>query len=339
MNVLLTCAGRRNYLVGYFKQALGDRGQVFAADNSALAPAFQDADKAFIVSNVYDPDYINQLLTICKSQHVRMVIPLNDLELPVLAENKDLFDREGIIVVVSDANVINTCFDKWQSFVFASKRGIAMPPVFLSMYSAMQALDSGQLKFPLVVKPRWGTASICVEICHDLEELTYAYELTKRRLPGTLLSRVCAADMGESVLIQAMFYGIEYGLDVVNDLDGRYVCTFVKQKLAMRAGETDKAITVDNSDLAGVGGKIGKCLGHLGNLDCDIFADDKGYYLLEMNPRFGGGYPFSHIAGANIPAALLAWADGKIPDPSWLKTTPDVTSAKYDKLIIIPSNC
>ena len=79
MNVLLTCAGRRNYLVGYFKQALGDRGQVFAADNSALAPAFQDADKAFIVSNVYDPDYINQLLTICKSQHVRMVIPFNDL--------------------------------------------------------------------------------------------------------------------------------------------------------------------------------------------------------------------------------------------------------------------
>jgi len=336
MNVLLTCAGRRNYLVDYFKQALGDIGQVFAADNSAIAPALQAADKAFIVPNVDELNYIDQLLSICQSQHVRMVIPLNDLELPVLAANRDRFDREGIIVVVSDANVINTCFDKWQSFVFASKHGIAMPPTFLSIDSAQQALDSGQLTFPVVVKPRWGTASIEIEVCHDLEELAYAYELTKRRLPRTFLSNVCAVDMERSVLIQAMLHGIEYGLDVVNDLDGRYVCTFVKQKLAMRAGETDKSITVDNSGLAGMGGKIGKCLGHLGNLDCDIFVNDKGSYLLEMNPRFGGGYPFSHMAGANIPAALLAWADRRTPDPSWLKTTPGVTSSKYDKLVIIP---
>jgi carbamoyl-phosphate synthase large subunit len=52
-------------------------------------------------------------------------------------------------------------------------------------------------------------------------------------------------------------------------------------------------------------------LGHIGNLDCDIFESDGRYYLLEMNPRFGGGYPFSHVAGANYPDAICTWIEGK----------------------------
>ncbi len=335
MNVLLTCAGRRNYLVDYFKLALGDKGRVFAADNSDIAPALQAADEAFIVPNVYDPIYIDRLLSICKIQHVRMVISLNDLELPILAENKARFYREGIIIAVSDRSVIDTCFDKWQTFEFASKYGIAMPLTFFSMESVRVALDSGQLTFPLIVKPRWGTASIGIEVCKDFDELSLAYELVKRRLPDTILAKISAVDTNRSVLIQAMIIGTEYGLDVVNDFTGQHVCTFAKQKLAMRAGETDKAISVDNKDLGEIGEKIGRCLGHVANLDCDVFATDNGYYLLEMNPRFGGGYPFSQMAGANIPAAMLAWAEGKTSDPSWLKLTPGVASAKYDSLVIV----
>jgi len=335
MNILLTCAGRRNYLVGYFKQALIDKGLVFTADNSGNAPALQESDGAFIVPTVYDPNYVNRLLSICKTHQVRMIIPLNDLELPILAENKVRFNREGIIVIVSDVNAIDTCFDKWKAYSFASENGIAAPATFISLESVRDALDSGQLKFPLVVKPRWGTASISIEICHDFEELTHAYSLTKNRLPRTLLSRVVANNAERSVIIQSMLHGIEYGLDVVNDFDGRYVCTLAKRKLAMRAGETDKALTVDNSDLSDFGKKIGSCLGHIANLDCDVFETDAGYYLLEMNPRFGGGYPFSHMAGANIPSALLAWADGKTPEPGWLRATPGVISAKCDRLVLI----
>lgn len=335
MNILLTCAGRRNYLVDYFKHALIDQGLLFTADNSENAPALRESDGAFIVPTVYDPDYIDRLLSICVTHQVRMIIPLNDLELPVLAENKARFQREGVIVAVSDANVINTCFDKWKAYAFASENGIAVPDTFISLKSVSDALDSGQLDFPLVVKPRWGTASISIEICHDIEELIHAYALTKKRLPRTLLSKVVAGNSEGSVIIQSMLHGIEYGLDVVNDFDGRYICTLAKRKLAMRAGETDKAITVDNSDLSEFGKKIGNCLGHIANLDCDVFETDSGYYLLEMNPRFGGGYPFSHMAGADIPSTLVAWADGKTPELDWLRSTSGVISAKCDRLVLI----
>lgn len=118
------------------------------------------------------------------------------------------------------------------------------------------------------------------------------------------------------ILIQEVIKGPEYGLDIVNDLDGKYRGVSVKQKLAMRSGETDKAITVDNADIREIGATIGKALGHIGNLDCDVLERDGEYYVLELNPRFGGGYPFSQEAGVNIPKAIVAWVKGEDVDDS-----------------------
>ncbi|MFO7568624.1 MAG: ATP-grasp domain-containing protein [Smithellaceae bacterium] len=334
MNVLLTCAGRRNYLVEYFKQAVGARGRVLAADQSPSAPALQAADEAYVMPGVFDPGYVEQLLTICKSRQVGLVIPLNDLELPVLAENKARFCSESIIVVVSDAAVVNTCFDKYQTLAFAQKNGIVVPPSYFSPLEARQALDSGALAFPLVVKPRWGSASFGVEVCYDEDELTHVFELAKKRLVRSFVAKL-STNMEQCLLIQPIISGQEYGLDVVNDLAGRHVCTFVKKKLAMRSGETDKAVSIEYPELFEIGRNIGMRLGHVGNLDLDVCGDDNGLFLIDMNPRFGGGYPFSHMAGANVPAALLAWAEGKQPDPSWLTISPGVTASKYSKLITV----
>ena len=333
MNVLLTCAGRRNYLVDYFKQAVGGRGRVLAADQSASAPALQAADEAYVVPGVFDPDYIERLLSICKSRRVGLVIPLNDLELPVLAENKARFQSEGIIVVVSDASVVHICFDKYQTLEFAKKHGIAVPPTFFSPVETRQALDAGELTFPLIIKPRWGSASFGVKVCYDEDELKYIFELAKKRLARSFVARL-STDMEQCLLIQQKIGGQEYGLDVVNDLTGRHVCTFVKKKLAMRSGETDKAVSVEHHKLSEIGKNIGMHLGHVGNLDLDICGDDDGFFLIDMNARFGGGYPFSQMAGANVPAALLAWAEGRKPDPSWLKISSGITASKYSKLVI-----
>src|SRR5690606_10426320 len=111
----------------------------------------------------------------------------------------------------------------------------------------------------------------------------------------------------------------EYGLDVINDLQGRYVTTFARRKLAMRAGETDRAVTIADERFTKAGARIGTTLRHVGNLDCDVFLREEEPVVLEMNPRFGGGYPFSHAAGAHVPAALVAWASKRDIDPSWLK--------------------
>ena len=165
-----------------------------------------------------------------------------------------------------------------------------------------------------------------------MEELELSFELSQRRLARTALATVSE---DHAILIQEFIVGDEYGLDIVNDLSGRYVTTFVKQKLGMRAGETDSAVTVASEPLQGLGEQLGRTLGHIGNLDCDVFLADGGAWVIELNPRFGGGYPFSHVAGANLPAALLAWARGEAPDPLWLRSDVGVMSSKFSRLMLI----
>ena len=110
----------------------------------------------------------------------------------------------------------------------------------------------------------------------------------------------------------------------------------VKQKLAMRAGETDKAITVDLPDVREMGASIGHNLRHIGNLDVDIMQRSNGdYCVLELNPRFGGGFPFSYEAGVNLPKAIMMWLKGEKVDVSILQPEYGKMFAKNDYLMEI----
>lgn len=335
MNVLLTCAGRRNYLVKFFQHALKGRGQVLAADASAEAPAFRDADESFVVPMLSDPAYIDALLTICRQRCVRLLISPNDLELQALARNRDRFLEGGTIAVVSSLEVTDKCFDKWESLKFLKACNLDAPATYLSLTDVREALARGDITFPLVIKPRWGTTAIGIEYPEDREELELDYLLARKRIQRTCLWEMSATDPERCILIQKRLCGQEYGLDVVNDLDGRHVCTLVKRKLAMRAGQTDRAITVKSDRLEKIGEVIGRELGHVGVLDCDVMVTEEGCYVLDLNPRIGGGYPFSHMAGANLPAALMAWANCEQPDTRWLQVEPNIVTSKYDMLAIV----
>jgi len=335
MNVMLTCAGRRNYLVKSFQEALGGRGQVFAADVSTDAPALRQADKSFIVPSLNDAAYVDTLLTICHRHRVLLLISLNDLELQVLVRYRNQFLEVGTIPVISPPEVVDTCFDKWKTCKFLKAAELEVPDTYVSLADAREAIARGDITFPLVVKPRWGTASIGIEYSEEDDELALDYMVARKRLPRTILRQISGTDPERCILIQKRLDGQEYGLDIVNDLEGRYVCTFVKRKIAMRAGETDRATTVKSDWLEEIGAVIGRKLGHIGLLDCDLIATEDGCYVLDMNPRFGGGYPFSHIAGANVPAALIAWANREQPDADWLTVKPDITASKCDGFVVM----
>ena len=333
MNVILTCAGRRNYLVKYFQEALNGEGLVFASDVSPDAVSLQEADRSFTLPAIYHEDYIDKLLYLCSQYNISLVVSLNDLELPLLSKNRDRFTEIGTVVAVSSPSVIDICFDKWATFQFLTSHNIPTAKTYLSLEDAQQAIAKGEVSYPVVVKPRWGSASIGIQYPGDDEELELAYRYVNKLLGRTCLSDVSESDKQRCVIIQEKLQGDEYGLDVINDLQGNYQSTFVKRKLKMRAGETDRAITVPSPKLHDLGGYISEKLGHVANLDCDVMMDDSNYAVLEMNPRFGGGYPFSHFAGANIPAALIAWVSGKEVDKNWLQVEANISSAKCDRIV------
>jgi carbamoyl-phosphate synthase large subunit len=335
MNVLLTCAGRRNYLVKFFKDALRGRGQVIACDCSETAPALTEADRSVVVPRFDEAEYVEVLLSVCREHAVRLIVGVNDLELADLAREAPRFRAAGTLPVVAAPKIIATCQDKWATFYQLRSLGVATPDTYLSIDDVHHALARGAIRFPLVIKPRWGTSSIGVECVENDRELTLAYEWGQIQLRRTILANVSQADLNHMFVFQEWLDGQEYGMDIVNDFNGRHVATLARRKLAMRAGNTDRAITVADPALECLGQILGRRLAHLGSLDCDLMATDRGYLVIDLNPRFGGGYPFSHMAGANIPAALVAWADGTEPDPAWLRSRPGVVVSKHDGLTVV----
>jgi len=333
MNVLLTCAGRRNCLVRYFREALDGRGKVYAADANLDAAALQEADQGILVATVDQPGYFNALKDICERYQVRLLISLNDLELPLLARRREQFLEVGTLPIISTPDVIDMCFDKLQTFEFLNRHNFVTPRTYARLEDAKAAISSGEISFQLVVKPRWGTASIAIDYPENEEELELMFYLTKKLIKKTVLVDVSMHDFDRSILIQEYIDGEEFNLDIINDLDGNYVTTLVTHKLAVRAGETDRAITVDSDQLQALGAQLGTLLGHVGILDCHVIVSNGATYILELNPRFAGAYPFSRAAGVNIPAALIAWAEGKEPNPNWFRMQANVMSTKCDRLV------
>lgn len=197
------------------------------------------------------------------------------------------------------------------------------------MESALKALADEKIQFPLIVKPRWGTGSISVLTAYDEIDLRGTFYHVQLALKRSYLATAGADNTNSSgVIIQEKLDGEEFGVDIVNNLSDEHVCTFIKKKIAMRSGETDAAITVQKHAMEDTARKIGRCLRHTGLLDADIIKTTDRLCLLEMNPRFGGHYPFSHLAGANIPAALIAWASGSIPKQEWFLCKPGIQGVK-----------
>ncbi len=309
MNVLLTSVGRRAYMVKYFKEVLGNDGTVHVTNSDDKTVAFHYADKCAVSPLIYDDAYVPFLLNYCKENKIDVLISLFDIDLLVLAKNKESFAEIGTNVIVSRPDVISICNDKWKTYNFLKDNGFNVPKTYLTLEETILALDKGELKYPVIVKPRFGCGSIAMSVAEDEMALLYYFRRNTRTISKSYLKYESAAE-NKKIIYQEFLPGQEYGADVINDLNGKNKNIIIKKKIAMRAGETDIAQTVDEPEIKEALTKLATLTGHVANMDCDVFLVDGKPYILEMNARFGGGYPFSHMAGCNLPKAIIAWAKG-----------------------------
>ncbi|WP_235817920.1 hypothetical protein [Formosa haliotis] len=201
-NILFTCAGRRNYLINYFKEALNGNGLIYAADISTQAPAMSDADVAIEVPSIYSENYIPELLKIIDQFKITAIISLNDLELPILSKHFEAFKNRQVALIVSNERVINISCDKWETYNFFIKHDIPTPKTYLTIDDALDGINQDELLFPVVIKPRWGSASIGIDFAESIEEMKLAYALQKIKLKKSILNTASEADFDHAILIQ-----------------------------------------------------------------------------------------------------------------------------------------
>lgn len=295
MNILILSCGTRNKIIQYFKKELSGKGKVIATDCSELAPALYDADEYYIVPKMTDEGYLDVILSICKENNVKAVLSLIDPELSILAANKDAFLEIGTIPIVSDYDVIEMSFDKYQMYQFLIRNGFKSPKSYVDKEQFYTDVEAGVIEYPVFVKPVKGSASININKVSSKEEI----EL--------LFSRY------DNLMIQEYMYGTEYGADVYIDLiSNEPVAIFTKEKIKMRAGETDKSVSVKDVQLFDLIKRFVKTAGFEGIIDIDIFKINGEYYISEVNPRFGGGYPHAYECGVNIPKLILNNSMGEV---------------------------
>lgn len=328
MNVLLTSVGRRTYMIEYFRKALANSGLVHAS-NSVLTYSLKQADKYVLSPQIYDDSYIDFLLNYCNANNINAIISLFDIDLPILAKNKKKFTDYGIQLVVSNELVTEICNDKWRTYNFLKGIGINQSPTYLSLKETKDALNDHIIKFPLIIKPRWGMASIGVLEANNMQELDVLYQKLIDIIFNSYLKFESNSDIHSCILIQEKIIGDEFGLDILNDLQGNYVTTIAKHKLAMRSGETDIAQIVDSTMFIPISQNIANHLCHIANLDVDCFVTPNGdIYVLEMNCRFGGQYPFSHLSGVDFPKQIINWLEGGKTDISLLSPQVGIIGCK-----------
>lgn len=319
MNILLTSAGRRAYIVDYFKLCNGI-DKVYAS-NSEFSIALKRADGYFISPLIYDGMYIPSLISFCLAQNIKAVLSLFDIDLLVLAKNRDKFEAAGIHLVLAPVNFVEICNDKWQTYNFLLQNNIKTPKTFLSKELVKEAIRNKELSYPIIMKPRWGMASMGIYKVYDDLELDVFSKKCHRDIFNSYLKYESSMTFEEAIIYQEIISGEEYGLDVINDLSGNYIGTFAKQKVSMRSGETDLGRTAESNPFEGVTRILSQKSHHEGILSVDCFRNEKGIFVIEMNCRISGHYPLSHLAGVNYPQLLIDWLNKKTTDQKLLSFT------------------
>lgn len=316
-NILILSCGTRNKIVQYFENALGDKGKLIATDCSKLAPALYDADIRHIVPEMTAPGYLDEILTICKKNDVKALLSLIDPELSLVAENAERFLDLGVMPIVSDYDLIELCLDKYAMNEFLLENNLNSILSYIDKEEFYQDLDQGRIDFPVFLKPNKGSASININKVYSREEL----ELLWKR--------------NGNLIIQEYMDGIEFGVDAYVDmLSLEPVAIFCKEKIKMRAGETDKSVSIKDDRLFGLIKDFVTVAGFKGIIDIDIFIKDGEYYISEVNPRFGGGYPHAYACGVDVPQMIINNVNGIVNENVIGMYEEDVYMMKYNEIKI-----
>lgn len=285
MNLMILSPGRRVEIVNYFKKEIHKTGgKVYTADMTEYAPALYVGDKHFILDKDFNnlDKYINDIISICKEFNINSVISLIDPELELLSNNIEKFLDNNITPIVSKKEVINNTFDKY-NFYLNYENILNVVKTYNGYKDIKDAINKNEISFPIFVKLRNGSGSAGTGKINNEDELNYYKDK-------------------ENYIFQPFIKYKEFGIDVYFDIiSGKIVSLFMKDKIAMRSGETDKAVSVFREDVLKEIMKLENICGFRGPIDVDIFEDGKGrLYVNEINPRFGGGYPHAYNCGVDF---------------------------------------
>jgi len=316
-NILVLSAGRRVSLVRGFQSVIAaDKSlnlRVFTADmNPQLSSACQVSDGCFQLPHVLDDSYPEALMLLCKSKEIRLVIPTIDTELPILSALRIDFLEQGIELIVSSEDLVADCADKRKTKKLFSSYCLPTPEIY----------DKKSLKYPLLVKPYDGSLSSGIIIVESEDQIT-----------NQIL------DNPKNVFCQYINHDkhSEFTVDLYYDRNSQLRCVVPRKRIAVRGGEVAKALAERNEIVESLFQSLGVLKGARGCLTLQLFRNNEtfAHWYIEINARFGGGYPLSRHAGADFQSWLIKeYIQGK-NIPTYNEWRDNTLMLRYDAEVIM----
>lgn len=309
-NIVIASGGRRTYLVKWFQESMeqmGLGGRIIVTDADPYSAAYAEGDASVQMPAYGHPAYGDAMLSLAQEHRPGILISLNDYEIELLSNGLAAQLRSlGVTVPGLPDQVVQQVTDKYRMYELLTSFGVRTPETVLAsdVLGGNRNLPAGST---FVVKHRWGSGSSGLKIANPG---TLAHAIKQSIADAPIRS---GALPEESVVVQSCVLGQEYGIDLVGTLQGDpgLAGVLARRKIRMRAGETAQAVTVAPALFERLGVELFNALAPSGLVDIDVMIDGAGsQYVIDINPRFGGGYPFSHLAGADVPRYYLSALHG-----------------------------
>lgn len=292
MRVLITSAGRRTSLIRGFRDAVSSNGGlVFATDADPLAPGLFVADRGDVMPRLSDPRYPSRLLAYCKDNEIDVLVPTIDTELGIVARLGPELESVGTTALVSDVGLIDVSADKTLTEKVFAEAGIRTP----RSWTREEARLVEELPPIVLVKPRAGSASVGIHV-------------VARDGLESVLQNV------DDSIVQEYIDATEITVDALLDMEGNLIHMVPRIRLKTVGGESVQGVTVPDEPIRPWLTKVMEVVAELGGkgpITVQAFLTTGTPTLVEVNPRFGGGFPLTLRAGGDYPAWIVAMLSGR----------------------------
>jgi len=280
INILILSAGRRVELVQCFQRAakkLNIKSNIVAADCSSIAPALYFADRTCQLPRINEPNYISSIIDVCNKENISLIIPTIDTDLLLLAENKKLIEEKtNAKVLISDIRVVKICRDKIKTQKFLEENNFSVPKMYID-----DEIESGNVKYPVFIKPKSGSSSINAFKVNNSTELKIYRSII------------------DEPIVQEFIEGEEYTVDVFLDFESNIITIVPRVRINTRSGEISKGKIIKDREIINDVCRLMKVLKPIGHITVQLMKTKRGIEYIEINPRFGGGAPMSIQSGAD----------------------------------------
>jgi len=314
VNVLITAASRRVPLVLAFRSALaalGMPGRVVVTDVNPLSPAVHVADRAYRVPLAHDPEYLPELLKICRHENIGLAIPTIDDELELFGASRRTFAEAGVLAACSSQETAAICNDKYATWTRLAAAGVPAARTYLP-----DELPD-QPQFPLFIKPRVGRGAVGAHVIRNPRDLDFFLDYVDRPV------------------VQEYLDSPEYTIDVLCDARNRPLAIVPRERVVIRAGVIDRGRTVKSSALIELAEQVCAAIPFFGPINIQCRLRDGWPYVFEINPRFSGGIPLTIAAGADFPRMLVSMAAGATPAPRIGEFREGVWMTSYEASVFL----